>query len=75
MTKPAYAMPLVANLTGSIWFFLLVGQAGELCYPSIDGLKHRAWESVGGDVLTFYDRVVIDGSNYEFTRISLHGAW
>jgi drug/metabolite transporter (DMT)-like permease len=25
--KPAYAIPLVANLTGSIWFFLLVGQA------------------------------------------------
>lgn len=29
LTKPAYAIPLVANLTGSIWFFLLVGQ-GEL---------------------------------------------
>jgi hypothetical protein len=28
--KPAYAIPLVANLTGSIWFFLLVGQAGKL---------------------------------------------
>lgn len=26
--KPSYAIPLVANLTGSIWFFLLVGQAG-----------------------------------------------
>ncbi|ETN41419.1 uncharacterized protein HMPREF1541_03354 [Cyphellophora europaea CBS 101466] len=25
--KPSYAIPLVANLTGSIWFFLLVGQA------------------------------------------------
>lgn len=27
--KPTYAIPLVANLTGSIWFFLLVGQAGS----------------------------------------------
>lgn len=27
LTKPSYAIPLVANLTGSIWFFLLVGQA------------------------------------------------
>ncbi len=27
--KPAYAIPLVVNLTGSIWFFLLVGQAGK----------------------------------------------
>jgi hypothetical protein len=24
-----YALPLVINLTGSIWFFLLIGQAGE----------------------------------------------
>ena len=30
--KPAYAIPLVANLTGSIWFFLLVGKAGESLY-------------------------------------------
>lgn len=28
LSKPSYAVPLVANLTGSIWFFLLVGQAG-----------------------------------------------
>jgi hypothetical protein len=27
---PRYAVPLVLNLTGSIWFFLLVGQAGKL---------------------------------------------
>ena len=27
--KPGYAIPLVANLTGSIWFFLLVGKAGK----------------------------------------------
>ncbi|KAK5084947.1 hypothetical protein LTR70_002121 [Exophiala xenobiotica] len=27
LSKPSYAIPLVANLTGSIWFFLLVGQA------------------------------------------------
>jgi hypothetical protein len=28
LRSPAYAIPLVMNLTGSIWFFLLVGQAG-----------------------------------------------
>src|ERR1700761_5918303 len=28
LKSPAYALPLVLNLTGSIWFFLLVGQAG-----------------------------------------------
>lgn len=28
LRSPSYAIPLVANLTGSIWFFLLIGQAG-----------------------------------------------
>ena len=27
LKRPAYAIPLVINLTGSVWFFLLVGQA------------------------------------------------
>ena len=29
LRSPAYAIPLVVNLTGSVWFFLLIGQAGE----------------------------------------------
>ena len=29
LRSPAYALPLVINLTGSVWFFLLIGQAGE----------------------------------------------
>lgn len=29
LRTPAYAIPLVINLTGSIWFFLLVGKAGK----------------------------------------------
>jgi len=33
LRRPAYAIPLVINLTGSIWFFLLIGQAGML-HPS-----------------------------------------
>ena len=28
LRSPPYAIPLVMNLTGSIWFFFLVGQAG-----------------------------------------------
>ncbi|KIW89624.1 uncharacterized protein Z519_09780 [Cladophialophora bantiana CBS 173.52] len=28
LKTPTYAVPLLLNLTGSIWFFLLVGQAG-----------------------------------------------
>lgn len=28
LRNPAYAVPLVLNLTGSVWFFLLIGKAG-----------------------------------------------
>lgn len=34
LRTPAYSVPLVINLTGSIWFFLLVGKHGKW-YPSI----------------------------------------
>ncbi|KAL9071551.1 MAG: hypothetical protein Q9161_004118 [Pseudevernia consocians] len=27
LRSPAYAVPLVVNLTGSVWFFLLIGKA------------------------------------------------
>ena len=29
LRSPAYAVPLVVNLTGSVWFFLLIGRAGR----------------------------------------------
>lgn len=29
LSNPRYAVPLLLNLTGSVWFFLLIGQAGE----------------------------------------------
>lgn len=29
LRNPRYAIPLVINLTGSVWFFLLIGKAGE----------------------------------------------
>jgi hypothetical protein len=37
LRTPGYAIPLVLNLTGSVWFFLLVGKHGMFCchYPSI----------------------------------------
>lgn len=34
LRSPGYAVPLLLNLTGSIWFFLLVGQAGTPLAPS-----------------------------------------
>lgn len=30
LRNPRYALPLLVNLTGSIWFFLLIGKAGKL---------------------------------------------
>jgi hypothetical protein len=29
LRNPRYAVPLLLNLTGSVWFFLLIGQAGK----------------------------------------------
>lgn len=34
LKNPAYAVPLLLNVTGSVWFFLLIGQAGEIARPS-----------------------------------------
>ncbi len=33
LRNPRYAVPLVLNLTGSVWFFLLVGKAGMSFFP------------------------------------------
>lgn len=35
LRNPRYAVPLLLNLTGSVWFFLLIGQAGE-CFPLLN---------------------------------------
>ena len=37
LRNPKYAVPLVINLTGSIWFFLLIGKAGKLNWCVSDG--------------------------------------
>ena len=29
LRRPSYSVPLVLNLSGSLWFFLIVGQAGK----------------------------------------------
>ena len=29
LRSPTYTLPLLINLTGSVWFFLLVGKAGQ----------------------------------------------
>lgn len=32
LRNPRYAVPLVLNLTGSVWFFLLIGKAGRFFF-------------------------------------------
>lgn len=32
LKNPAYAVPLLLNVTGSVWFFLIIGQAGRCSY-------------------------------------------
>ena len=31
LRNPSYSIPLLLNVTGSVWFFLLIGQAGTSC--------------------------------------------
>ena len=39
LRRPAYAVPFLINVTGSIWFFLLIGQAElSLTVPIVNSL-------------------------------------
>ena len=44
LRNPRYAIPLVINLTGSVWFFLLIGKAGEFPFSTF-GFRERGVES------------------------------
>lgn len=41
LRSPAYAVPLVVNLTGSVWFFLLIGKAGRWGFFFFGGWRGR----------------------------------
>jgi hypothetical protein len=43
LKNPRYAIPLVINLTGSIWFFLLIGKAGKFYIPISDSWLARLY--------------------------------
>lgn len=32
LSRPAYAVPFLLNVTGSVWFFILIGKAGMLVF-------------------------------------------
>lgn len=48
-------MPLVINLTGSVWFFLLIGKAGMLLFLADGGRKWQ--EDEGGERLKDFGSV------------------
>ena len=65
LSRPAYAVPLLLNVTGSVWFFVLIGKAGEF-YHIDGGLR------VHGGRLT-WSRIELDGADYEFAGVFVYG--
>lgn len=65
LRNPAYAIPLLLNVTGSVWFFLLIGQAGK-ARCKVDG--RVAFELTGC-------RVESHSSYYKFSRVLVHSPW
>jgi hypothetical protein len=44
--RPSYTIPLILNLSGSVVFFLIVGQAGPLFTSNTDELSVRAFPNL-----------------------------
>ena len=61
LRSPSYAVPLVINLTGSVWFFLLIGKAGEwrVVFLGVCGGGWVGW--FGGRVLEGEGRMEVWG--------------
>ena len=62
LKNPAYAIPLLLNVTGSVWFFLLIGQAG-MALTTSQALRHK--------VLTGR-RAESDCPNHELLGVPVH---
>lgn len=61
LKRPNYAIPLAINLTGSVWFFLLIGKAElSLMVPIVNSLAFLF--TVLGDWLA--ERKTIDRSEH-----------
>lgn len=76
LRTPAYSVPLVINLTGSIWFFLLVGKHGMSSLShTLHTLPHLTQPLFFFLLLTMLisHRVVINRPIGEFECIPLHG--
>ncbi|GAW17033.1 hypothetical protein ANO14919_064820 [Xylariales sp. No.14919] len=70
LRNPRYAVPLLINLTGSVWFFLLIGQAElSLTVPIVNTLAFLF--TVLGD--WWVDKKVIDRNTWIGMILSLAG--
>lgn len=65
LRNPRYAIPLLINLTGSVWFFLLIGQAGEC----ISSLLRTSQTLRNADM---HDRIELDGPDCQHSGFPIH---
>lgn len=68
LKNPRYAIPLLINLTGSVWFFLLIGQAGT----SKITLQLLLTCNIGKS--DYCCRAELDCTHREYAGVSLHSA-
>lgn len=67
LRTPAYAIPLVLNLTGSVWFFLLVGKHGTYHSALFSDLY---WNN---RLISTANRIVAYGAHHKLNGVPLHG--
>jgi hypothetical protein len=82
LRNPRYAIPLVINLTGSVWFFLLIGKAGEFPLSTFgvsgEGCgKWGAWGEleVGADVAKIELSLTVPITNSLAFLFTVFGDW
>ena len=73
LKSPSYAVPLLVNLTGSVWFFVIIGGAGEsvLVYWGLE--KGVLLRENCADHILWGSRVESYGSDYEFFGVFVYG--
>jgi hypothetical protein len=68
--RPAYFIPLLMNLSGSVWFFLMVGQAGKLVF--LASRSSECMNRIGNNISNKMFRVKSYSANYQFFGFSLY---
>lgn len=73
LRNPAYVVPLGLNVTGSVWFFLLIGKAGEFC-PLVGGEWLCEGDLEGRAVFANVSRAEPHGSDCELACVLVYRA-